>query len=118
MRSNRPLAEEFELVALESHAGKSNVDALRGLADRTGIDEVSSLVAMLVQTERFGTSVADALRVHADGMRVRRIQIAEEHAAKAPIKMLFPAGLFIFPATLIVIAGPGIIRLLATLQGS
>ena len=116
-RSNRPLAEEFELVALESQAGKSNVEALRGLRGRTGIAEVSSLVAMLIQTERFGTSVADALRVHADSMRNRRMQGAEEGAAKAPLKMLFPAALFIFPATLIVIAGPGVIRLVATLTG-
>ncbi len=116
-RSNPALAQEFDLVALEAHAGKSNVEALRGLSNRTGIAEVSALVAMLIQTERFGTSVADALRVHADSMRTRRMQRAEEGAAKAPIKMLFPAAIFIFPATLIVIAGPGVIRLLATLTG-
>ncbi len=117
-RSNPALAEEFELVALESHAGRSTVEALRGLAERTGLSEVSSLVAMLIQTERFGTSVADALRVHADAMRVRRIQKAEEAASKAPLKMLFPAGLFIFPATLILIAGPGVLRLVTTLSGN
>lgn len=117
VRSNPALAEEFELVALESHAGKSNVESLRGLSRRTGLVEVGSLVAMLIQTERFGTSVADALRVHSDSMRSRRMQRAEEGAAKAPIKMLFPAALFIFPATLIVIAGPGVIRLMATLTG-
>ncbi len=117
VRSNPALAEEFELVALESQAGKSNVEALRGLRTRTGIAEVSTLVAMLIQTERFGTSVADALRVHAESMRGRRMQRAEEGAAKAPLKMLFPAALFIFPAMLIVIAGPGVIRLVATLKG-
>ncbi len=114
--SNPELAEEFELVALESQAGKSNVEALRGLAERTGLAEVSSMVAMLVQTERFGTSVADALRVHAQSMRRHRMQVAEEAAAKAPLKMLFPAALFIFPATLMVIAGPGVIRLMTTLS--
>lgn len=116
--SNRELAQEFELVSLEAHAGKSNVEALRGLADRTGLAEVSALVAMLIQTERFGTSVADALRVHGSSMRQRRMQVAEESAAKAPIKMLLPAAIFIFPATLLVVAGPGVISLIATLQGS
>ncbi|NNL87391.1 MAG: type II secretion system F family protein [Myxococcales bacterium] len=115
--SRRILAEELELVALEVQAGKSNVDALRALADRTGVAEVSSLAAMLIQTERFGTSIADALRVHADAMRRRRIQIAEEAAAKAPVKMLFPAGALIFPATLIFIAGPGILKLISALTG-
>ncbi len=115
--SRRVLAEELELVSLEVQAGKSNVDALRALAERTGVSEVSSLTAMLIQTERFGTSVADALRVHADGMRKRRIQIAEEAAAKAPVKMLFPAGALIFPATLIFIAGPGILKLISALAG-
>ena len=112
------LAEEFELVTLEARAGRSNVEALRGLGERTGVAEVSALVAMLVQTERFGTSIADALRIHAAAMRQRRMQRAEEGAAKAPLKMLFPAGVFIFPATLLVIAGPGLIRLIAALQGN
>lgn len=114
-RSNPHLADEFGLVFLEAQAGKTTVEALRGLADRTGLAEVGSLVAMLIQTERFGTSIADALRVQADGMRRRRILRAEESAAKAPLKMLFPAGLFIFPATLILIAGPGVMRLVETL---
>ncbi len=114
-RSNSFLAEEFALVALEAQAGKSTVEALRGLADRTDLPELSSLVAMLIQTERFGTSVADALRVQADGMRRRRILRAEEAASKAPLKMLFPAGLFIFPAILLLIAGPGVMRLIETL---
>jgi tight adherence protein C len=117
-RSNAALAEEFELVALEAQAGKSTVDALRGLANRTDLTEVGALVAMLVQTERFGTSVANALRVHSDAMRVRRLQIAEEGAAKATLKMLFPAGLFIFPAILLLLAGPGVMKLLETLTGN
>ena len=109
--SARPiLAAEFELVTLEIRAGKSSTDALRSLSARTGVSEVSSLVAMLVQTERFGTSLADTLRVHADAMRVQRLQRAEEQANKAPIKMLFPTVL-IFCATLMVTVGPGIIAL-------
>jgi tight adherence protein C len=70
-----------------------------------------SLVAMLIQTERFGTSLADSLRIHADSMRVKRLQRAEEAAQKAPVKMLFPAALFIFPATLMVTVGPGLMAL-------
>jgi tight adherence protein C len=95
-RNSRVLAEEFELVSLESRTGKSNAAALRGLAARTGVREVSVLVAMLTQTERFGTSLADALRVHCDSMRVQRMQRAEEQAAKAPLKMLFPTALILF----------------------
>lgn len=95
-RNSRVLAEEFELVSLESRTGKSNTAALRGLAARTGVREVSVLVAMLTQTERFGTSLADALRVHCDSMRVQRMQRAEEQAAKAPLKMLFPTALILF----------------------
>ena len=80
----------FELANFETRAGKSTTEALRGLADRTGVSEVNSLVAMLIQTERFGTGLADTLRVHADGMRLRRLQRAEEQANLAPLKMLFP----------------------------
>jgi len=106
------LAAEFELVTLEIRAGKSSTEALKSLSDRTGVSEVSSLVAMLVQTERFGTSLADTLRVHADAMRIQRLQRAEELAAKAPIKMLFPTVL-IFAATLIVTIGPGIVQMIS-----
>jgi tight adherence protein C len=105
------LAAEFELVTLEIRAGKSSTEALKSLSERTGVSEVSSLVAMLVQTERFGTNLADTLRVHADSMRVQRLQRAEELAAKAPLKMLFPTVL-IFAATLIVTIGPGILQMI------
>jgi tight adherence protein C len=106
-RTTHPiLASEFELANFETRAGKSTTDALRGLADRTGVSDVSSLVAMLIQTERFGTGLADTLRVHADGMRLRRLQRAEEEANKVPLKMLFPT-VFIFVAMLIIIVGPG-----------
>ena len=109
-RSSPILSTEFELVTLESRAGKSSTDALRSLAERTGVSEVASLVAMLVQTERFGTSVADTLRVHADSLRVQRLLRAEEQAGKAPLKMMFPT-LVIFIATLIVTIGPGLIKM-------
>ncbi len=105
------LAEEFHLAALEIRAGARRVDALRNLAARCGVDEVGNLVAMLVQSERFGTSLGDALRVHADFMRVRRMQHAEELAAKIPLKILFPLILLIFPSLLVVLLGPAMIRL-------
>jgi len=111
-RTNPILSTEFELVTLEIRAGKSSTDALRSLAERTGVSEVASLVAMLVQTERFGTSVADTLRVHADSLRVQRLLRAEEQAGKAPLKMMFPT-LIIFIATLIVTIGPGLMQMFA-----
>jgi tight adherence protein C len=110
-RTSHPLlASEFELANFETRAGKSTTEALRGLADRTGVSDVSSLVAMLIQTERFGTGLADTLRVHADGMRVRRLQRAEEQANLAPLKMLFPT-VFIFIAMIIIIMGPGALQM-------
>jgi tight adherence protein C len=110
--TNPVLSAEFELVTLETRAGKSSTEALRSLAQRTGVSEVSSLVAMLVQTERFGTSIADTLRVFADSMRVQRMLRAEEQGGKAPVKMLFPM-LIIFVATLVVTIGPGLMTLFA-----
>jgi tight adherence protein C len=111
-RTNPVLSAEFELVTLEIRAGKSSTDALRSLSERTGVSEVASLVAMLVQTERFGTSVADTLRVHAESLRVQRLLRAEEQAAKAPLKMMFPT-LIIFIATLVVTIGPGMLTMFA-----
>jgi len=106
VRSSPALCDELRLMTAEMQAGKAGADALRGLSERVGIEDVSSLVAMLVQSERFGTSVADALRIQADGMRRDRLQRAEERAQKASVRMLIPAGLLIFPATMIVILGP------------
>jgi tight adherence protein C len=111
-RNHPILAAEFELVTMEIRAGKSTTNALRSLAERTGVDEINSLVAMLVQTERFGTSLADTLRVHAETLRVQRMQRAEEQAGKAPLKMMFPT-LLIFAATLMVTLGPGFLQLTA-----
>ena len=109
------LAFEFKLVVLETQAGKSVGDSLRGLIRRTGVDELNSLVSMLIQTERFGTSLASTLRVHAAALRTRRLQRAEERAQAAAVKMLLPAVLFIFPAVLLVMMGPGLLRMIRTL---
>jgi tight adherence protein C len=113
--SNPLLSSEFEQVTLEIRTGKSTTEALRALAERTGVAEIGALVAMLVQTERFGTSLADTLRIHADGLRVQRTLRAEEQAAKAPLKMMFPT-LIIFAATLLVTIGPGLLQLMGFFQ--
>jgi tight adherence protein C len=111
VRTKPILSAEFALVTLETRAGKSSTEALRGLALRSGVAEIASLVAMLVQTERFGTNLADTLRIHADSLRVQRMQRAEEQAGKAPLKMMFPT-LIIFAATLLVTLGPGMMQLM------
>ncbi len=100
------VATEFGLVVQETRAGKSTTDALRALADRTGVADISSLVALLVQTERFGTSLANALRVHADAMRILRMQRAEERAQKATLKLILPSTM-IFAALLLIFLAPG-----------
>lgn len=104
------LSEEFSLVTLEMRAGKARIEALRNLATRTGVDDVSSLVAMLIQTDRFGTSIAQSLRVHSDAMRVKRRQRAEEMASKVPVKLVFPIFLFVFPAIFIVTLAPAVLQ--------
>jgi tight adherence protein C len=104
------LSEELRLINLELRAGKARVDALRNLADRTGVDDIISLVAMLVQTDKFGTSVAQSLRVHSDTVRTKRRQRAEEAAAKTGVKMVFPLVFCIFPAIWVVTIGPAIIK--------
>jgi tight adherence protein C len=110
------LAAEFSLVGHETRAGKATTEALRGLANRTGVSDVSSLVALLVQTERFGTSVANALRVHADAMRVRRMQRAEERAQKATLKLILPS-VMIFGALLMIFLTPGMHGFLTAFKG-
>src|SRR4051812_48865338 len=104
------LADELRLINLELRAGKGRVDALRNLAERTGVDDVQSLVAMLVQTDKFGTSVAQSLRVHSDTVRTKRRQRAEEAAAKTGVKMVFPLVFCIFPAIWVVTIGPAVIK--------
>lgn len=111
------LSDQLALVNLEIRAGTPRVDALRNLADRTGLQDIASLVGMLIQTDRFGTSVAQALRVHADTMRTKRRQRAEEAAAKTTIKLVFPLVFCIFPAMFAVILGPALIQIFEALAG-
>jgi tight adherence protein C len=109
------ISEEMELVNMEMRVGKTRIDALRELATRTGVEDIKSLVAMLIQTERFGTSVAQSLRVHSDDLRTKRRQRAEEQAAKTTVKMVPPLVFFIFPALFVVILGPAVISLVRQL---
>ena len=111
------LSEQLALVNLEIRAGTSREEALRNLAERTGLQDISSLVGMLIQTDRFGTSVAQALRVHSETMRTKRRQRAEEAAAKTTIKMVFPLVFCIFPALFVVILGPALIQIYKALSG-
>jgi tight adherence protein C len=104
------LSDEFHLVNLEMRAGKPRADALRNLVDRTGVDDIRSLVGTLIQTDRFGTSVAQALRVHSDSLRTARRQRAEEQAAKTTIKMVPPLVIFILVPFLFVTIGPALIQ--------
>ena len=106
------ISREFGITHMETRVGLSRVDALRNLGQRTGCASLQSLAAMLVQTERFGTSIAQALRVHAESLRVRRQHAAEEQAAKTTVKLAFPIVLFIFPTLLMVLGAPAIILLL------
>jgi tight adherence protein C len=109
------LADEFYLMNLELRAGKPRAEALRNLYNRTGVDDIKALVTTLVQTDRFGTSVAQALRVHSDSLRTERRQRAEEQAAKTTIKMVPPLVVFVLPSIIIVTLGPAIIQLYRTL---
>jgi tight adherence protein C len=110
-----PLSDELSLYSLEVNAGKKRSDALRNLGQRTDVDDLKSFAAVLIQTDRFGTSVAQALRVFADNMRTKRRQRAEEHAAKMGVKLLPPLILFIFPAIFVVMLGPAIIAIVKQL---
>jgi tight adherence protein C len=110
------LADEFYLMNLELRAGKPRADALRNLYNRTGVDDIKALVTTLVQTDRFGTSIAQALRVHSDSLRTERRQRAEEQAAKTTIKMVPPLVVFVLPSIIIVTLGPAIISLYRTLM--
>ena len=118
--SSPELSEEFDVVNREMVAGKPRQEALRALSERAGVEDVQSLVAMLIQTEKLGTSLALSLRVHSDSLRMRRRQKAEEAAAKTTIKLVFPLVFLMFPALFIVILGPGMIQvmniLLPTMQ--
>jgi tight adherence protein C len=110
--SHPELSEELQFVNLEMRIGKTRIDALRELARRTGLDDIKALTAMLIQTERFGTSIAQSLRVYSDDMRIKRRQRAEEMSAKTSVKMVPPLVFFIFPALMVVILGPAVITLM------
>jgi tight adherence protein C len=118
---SRVLAEELHLLNLEIRAGAGREKALRNLALRTGVEEIGTFVTMLVQTDRFGTSIGEALRVFSDELRTKRKLRAEELAAKIPLKLLFPLIFFIFPSLLLVLLGPAFIQvyriLLPTMAG-
>ena len=105
------ISEEFELTNLEIRVGREREEALRNLAERTGVDDLRSLVAMLIQADRFGTSIARAVRVYSDSLRTKRRQRAEQAAQKAAVKLLFPLAFFLFPTLFIVILGPAAINL-------
>ena len=107
-----PVAVEFELANLEIRVGRERDEALRNLAERTGVDDLRSLVAMLIQTDKFGTSIAKGLRVFSDSLRTKRRQRAEQAAQKAAVKLLFPLACFLFPTLFIAILGPAFLNLI------
>jgi tight adherence protein C len=110
-----PVATEFELANLEIRVGRERDEALRNLAERTGVDDLHSLVAMLIQTDKFGTSIAKGLRVFSDSLRTKRRQRAEQEAQKAAVKLLLPLACFLFPTLFIAILGPAALNLMDTL---
>jgi len=110
------LSDELQIVNLEMRVGKTRIDALRELGRRTNLDDIRTLVAMLIQTERFGTSIAQSLRIHSDELRTKRRQRAEERSAKTSVKMVVPLVLCIFPALMVVALGPAIITLVRQLS--
>jgi tight adherence protein C len=105
------LSDELEFLGLELRAGKQRQDALKNMAERTNLEEVKNLVTLLIQADKFGTNIADTLRVYSDSFRNQRFQLAEEMAAKLPVKLLFPLLMFIFPALFVVILGPAVINI-------
>ena len=110
------IAIEFELANLEIRVGRERDEALRNLAERTGVDDLRSLVAMLIQTDKFGTSIAKGLRIFSDSLRTKRRQRAEQEAQKAAVKLLFPLACFLFPTLFIAILGPAALNLMDVLE--
>ena len=106
------LCDELHVLTLEQRAGRARAEAWKNLADRTDVDNLRNLAAMMVQSDQFGTSVAKTLRVHADTLRTQRVQAIEEQASKTSVKLVFPLVLFIFPALFLVIMGPAIILMM------
>jgi tight adherence protein C len=116
--SHPDIAQEFRVVTQLVNAGVPRIEALREIAERTGVQEVNSFVTTLIQSERLGTPIGRTLRLHSEQMRTKRRQRAEEAAAKAPIKMLVPMVLFILPALFIVVVGPAVIILTKVFSGT
>jgi len=114
-KAHPEISEEFGLVNLELKAGKRRVEALRNLAERTGVDDLKKLVAVLIQADRFGTGVAQSLRAHADFMRIQARQIAEEKAAKLGVKLIFPIFFCILPSLFVVTVGPVVMKIVREL---
>jgi tight adherence protein C len=108
---NDPLGEEFQRVARELRDGRSREDALRDLGERNGVEDLKALIGLVIQSDRLGASMAKTLRAHADVLRTKRRQRAEEAARKLPIKILFPLALFILPALFVVAIGPSVLRI-------
>jgi tight adherence protein C len=108
-KSQPELCDELGMVVLEQRAGRARSEAWKKMSERTGVECLRNLVAMLVQTEQFGTSIAKMLRVHADTLRTQRVQMIEELAAKTSVKLVFPLVFFIFPALFLVTLGPAMI---------
>lgn len=110
------LSDELVIISYEQRAGKPRLEAWRSMADRVDLDTVNQFVAMLVQTERLGTPIAKSLGVFADGLRVKRMMLAEEQAAKTTIKLIFPLAIFIFPSLFVVLLGPGVLSIMKTFE--
>jgi tight adherence protein C len=111
-----PLISELNTVILEIRAGRPRIEALKGLAERTGLEDVKALVSMLVQTEKLGTSMGKSLRIYSDSLRTKRKQLAEEEAAKTAVKMLFPLTFCVFPCLLVVLLAPAAFKILKLIK--
>jgi len=111
-KTYRVLADEFSLCNFQLQMGRARVEVLQELGYRTGVDDLRSLAAILIQADKFGSSIAQALRVQSDAMRLRRRQLAEEKAAKTAVKLIFPLVIFIFPAIFVVLVGPAAITII------
>jgi tight adherence protein C len=110
------ISDELSLVALEQRAGRARDDAWRHMAERSDVDSVRNLVSMVIQSEQFGTSIAKTLRTHSDTLRVQRVQMVEEMAAKTTIKLIFPLVFFIFPCLFLVVLGPAVISIMESFK--
>jgi len=110
-KTYRVIADEFNLANFQLQVGRPRAEVLHELGTRTGVDDVRSLAAILIQAEKFGSSIAQALRVQSDAMRTRRRQLAEEKAAKTAVKLIFPLVIFIFPGIFVVLVGPAAITM-------